>query len=370
MREELYIGLMSGTSMDGIDAVLVRFDTNGFELIAADCTPWPNNFKAQLRELASPGRDGIDQLGSADAQAGEYLADAALCLLKRARRDPSAISAIGSHGQTIRHRPTNKPPFTLQIGDPNRIAERTGITTVADFRRRDMAAGGEGAPLVPAFHAEVFRDSREQRAILNIGGIANLTVLPADHEAPVSGFDTGPGNTLLDTWICRHLQQPFDPNGSWAADGRIHAPLLEAMLRDDYFQRPPPKSTGPEYFSCDWLDRHLKRFPAIPPQDIQATLVALTCETISRALLAHAPNTQRVLVCGGGNHNRTLMMQLEQGLKPRPVESTRAYGLDPDWVEAIAFAWLARRTLQGLPGNLPDVTGARHAAILGGIYRG
>jgi anhydro-N-acetylmuramic acid kinase len=368
MSSELYIGLMSGTSMDGIDAALIQSSDSDIELIATHSLPWPDDIRQQLQILATPGDNEIDRLGSLDAAAGNHFAKAALELLENAGIAAHRVVAIGSHGQTIRHRPQASPPFTLQIGDPNRIAEHTGITTIADFRRRDMAAGGEGAPLVPAFHANRFQSQDEHRVILNIGGIANLTTLPADTGLPIFGFDTGPGNSLLDAWIQRHNKQLYDENGEWAATGKTDANLLDSMLEDGYFQRPPPKSTGPEYFSLAWLETYLTQFPEIAPTDIQATLVTLSATSIANAIMEAAPNCQRVLVSGGGVHNTTLITQLRAQLTSCPVASTGEYGLDPDWVEAAAFAWLAQQTLHHKPGNLPAVTGAKRPVILGGIY--
>lgn len=368
MSSELYIGLMSGTSMDGIDAALLQFSDTDMELIASHSQPWPQGLRQQMLALATPGENEIDRLGVLDALAGQQFAAAALQLLDKTGIPAGDITAIGSHGQTIRHRPGASPPFSLQIGDPNRIAEQTGITTIADFRRRDMAAGGEGAPLVPAFHADIFQHPDEARAILNIGGIANLTLLPKASDSTVTGFDTGPGNCLLDSWIRHHQNQPYDENGDWAASGKPDTDLLATLLSDSYFQRRSPKSTGPEYFSLGWLEHHISCQPSLPPEDIQATLAALTAESISRALGDAAPDCRRVLVCGGGVHNSHLMGALRAQLGQTQLESTEAYGLHPDWVEAAAFAWLARRTLRGETGNLSSVTGASHASILGGIY--
>ncbi|HXZ46380.1 MAG TPA: anhydro-N-acetylmuramic acid kinase [Pseudolabrys sp.] len=269
----------------------------------------------------------------------------------------------------MRHRPRAAHPFTLQIGNPSVIAERTGITTVADFRARDMAAGGEGAPMVPAFHRYVLRSTKQNRTIINIGGIANVTYLPGDESQPVAGFDTGPGNTLLDQWIARHRAHPHDEGGQWAASGRLSNALLEYLLKDSFFESPPPKSTGREYFNMEWLDQRLQKI-SVPPDaaDIQATLLQLTALTIARAIRRFLPQTQEAYVCGGGAHNRELMKALAEQLPGVPVATTEALGLHPDWVEASAFAWLAHQTLAGLPGNLPSVTGARHAVIVGGIY--
>ncbi len=367
---KIYLGLISGTSMDGIDAALVRFPTQGIELIATHSHPWPTPLQHDLQRLTTPGNNEIDQLGELDILSANEFATAAQTLLSNANIPNSAVAAIGSHGQTIRHRPDADHPFTLQIGDPNRIAELTGITTVADFRRRDMAAGGEGAPLVPAFHQTLFNRTGRCQCILNIGGIANITVLPPQEGETISGFDTGPGNCLLDSWAACHIHTPFDKNGAWAATGKIHPTLLEQMLADCYFSHPAPKSTGREYFSLEWLERLADQYPALAPADIQATLAALTAQSIGNAIKATAPDCEQLLVCGGGIHNPVLMKQLQQELAHCQIESTSHYGADPDWVEAIAFAWLARQTMLGLSGNLPSVTGAHHPVILGGIYQG
>lgn len=370
MNDSLYIGMMSGTSMDGIDAVLLRFSESGQMLVASHRLPWPEELQRELRAIAVPGDNEIDRLGVLDLQVGERFATAARELLRQAGVAADAVSAIGCHGQTIRHRPDGPNPFTLQIGDPNRIAEMTGITTVADFRRRDMAAGGQGAPLVPAYHAALFRTPGECRVLLNLGGIANLTILPATPEEPVRGFDSGPGNTLLDTWARRHLDRPFDQDGEWAAGGSVQEAALEQLLDDPYFQLPPPKSTGPERFHLAWAAERWNGIEAAPPADVQATLTALTVESVCRQLESAAPECVRVIACGGGVYNRELMRGLERRLYGIPLETTEAYGIAPQLVEAAAFAWLARQTLERHPGNLPSVTGATHPVILGAVYPG
>ena len=364
----LYVGLISGTSMDGIDAVLAEFAGPSVRLVQSHTHPWPTELAAALRQAARGTPITPLQFGQLDALAGDTFAAAALAVLTAAAVTPAQVRAIGSHGQTLFHAPDAPTPFTLQIGDPNRIAQLTGITTVADFRRRDMAAGGQGAPLVPAFHHGVFADPDESRAVLNVGGIANLTFLPADPGLPVSGYDTGPGNCLLDAWTRRHLNQPFDTDGDWAAQQSPHPGLLRQLLADPYFTQTAPKSTGPEYFSTDWLDRQLTDWQELAAGQVQATLLALTTHSIVDALRTSAPSTRRLLVCGGGVHNAALLQTLSDLLAPLPVSSTAAFGLDPDWVEAVAFAWLARETLAGRPGNLPAVTGASAPVVLGGIY--
>ena len=365
---EIYLGLMSGTSLDGIDVAAVEFTAGAPHVLAAQTHPYPSDLRERLLALAQGGSaDEIERLGQLDHTLGILFANAALAILNASNLDPAAIRAIGSHGQTVRHRPAFSDPFTLQIADPNLIAEITGITTVADFRRRDMAAGGQGAPLVPAFHADCFRDASEDRAVLNVGGMANLTLLPADPQKPVSGFDTGPGNVLLDAWIEKCLGKRYDSDGSWAATGRAHAELLDALLRDDYFIALPPKSTGREHFNLSWLEQRLKAVQC-GPSDVQATLIALTAGTVAASLRQTASATGRLLVCGGGVHNEALMQALGVALPDMIVESTARHGIDPDWVEAAAFAWMARETLAGRPSNIPSVTGARGPRVLGGIY--
>jgi anhydro-N-acetylmuramic acid kinase len=371
-----YIGLMSGTSLDAIDAVLVRLDgtpghNNDPELIASHKHPLPDTLRDTLLALNRPAHGELAKMAEADILLGREFADAVLNLCAHGNVAPHDIKAIGSHGQTIRHVPDGDPAWTVQIGDANTIAERTGITTVADFRRRDMAAGGQGAPLMPAVHNALLRVHDQNRVILNIGGMANITLLPADPEQPVSGFDTGPGNVLMDHWAREHHGQPYDHNGAWAATGKVDEALLAAMLKDKYFQQAPPKSTGRDLFNAAWLNRHLKRGARRRPhKHVQATLCELTARSIADAINAYAAQADTVIVCGGGVHNTTLMFRLQALLEHRQVRSSEDYDLDPDWLEAIGFAWLAKRTLEGLPGNLPAVTGARHPVVLGAIYAG
>jgi len=359
----LYLGLISGTSADGIDAALVGFDA-GCRLRLGRTYPWPAALRARLVELGQGGDAGVDELGTLDVQVAEAFAAAALALLDEAGIDPARVRAIGSHGQTVRHRPGRDPAFTWQLGDGNRIAERTGLATVADFRRRDVAAGGQGAPLVPAFHAALLRAPGEDRAVLNLGGIANLTLLPAAGE--VRGFDTGPANALLDAWCARHTGAAFDAVGAFAARGRVDEALLARLLDDAWFALPPPKSSGREHFHLDWVAARLRGDEA--PEDVQATLLELSAATCAGALLATQPGTRRVLACGGGVHNPLLMLRIAARLPGVIVESSAQHGLDPDFVEAMAFAWLARETLAGRPGNLPSVTGARGLRILGVVH--
>lgn len=355
--------------MDGVDAVLARLDPHATELIATHRNDMPTLYRDQLMALLSEAPHALVRLGTLDVAIGHLFADAALAVLEASGVAPKAVRAIGSHGQTVRHSPCAATPYTLQIGDPNVIVERTGITTVADFRRRDMAVGGQGAPLVPGFHQTVFRKPGVSRVVVNIGGIANITVLPADVDEPVSGFDTGPGNTLLDAWARKHLGKPMDENAGWAGGATAHAGLLEIFRNDEYFSAGTPKSTGPEYFNLDWIETKIglaKEY--LPPQQIQRTLCDLTVGTISDAVINYATECEELLVCGGGVHNPIIFRGLQDHLRGCKVHSTAAYGLDPDWVEAAAFAWLARETLAGNPGNLPSVTGAARPVILGGVY--
>ncbi len=367
---DYFIGLISGTSMDGIDAVLVDGSQHPPSCISHHRHPYPGLLRERLLNVAEDrGPFSLDDYGHLDSELGVQFARAALDLLDKAKLPPTQIRAIGSHGQTVRHRPAGPNPFSLQIGDPNRITALTGITTVADFRRRDMALGGQGAPLVPAFHNASLRSDKENRVVLNLGGIANITVLPKDPAQSVTGFDTGPASVLLDGWCHRHRGQEYDDKGGWAASGKVHAKLLKQLLTHEYLRQPPPKSTGREEFCLEWLDAMLKDFTVpILPVDVQSTLSEFTARTVTDAIREHAPKTRRLLVCGGGVHNQYLQQRLAALLPKLVVESTAAHGLEPDWVEAIAFAWLAQRTLTGNSGNLPAVTGAMAPTVLGGIY--
>jgi anhydro-N-acetylmuramic acid kinase len=366
-----YIGLMSGTSVDSADAALVTVVPLGPVTVrATHRQPFPDDLRQAVHELIRSPAASLDQIGVLDIQLGKLFAETAQKLLIRSGLRASDVRAIGSHGQTVRHQPAGLHPFTTQLGNPSVIAELTGITTVADFRMRDMAAGGQGAPLAPAFHAVQFRSATRNRAILNIGGIANVTYLPADTGRPVIGFDTGPGNTLLDQWTARHRHERYDRDGRWAESGKVSRELLETLLSDPYFAKLPPKSTGREHFHLGWLERALARFnPPPAPGDVQATLLHLTAHSIARAVRQFLPLVDELYVCGGGAHNRALVTQLTEQFIPLPVQSTEALGLHPDWAEAAAFGWLAHQALEGRPGNLPSVTGARHPAILGGIYK-
>lgn len=366
--KNLYIGLMSGTSMDGIDAALVEFGDRRCRVLATQSQKYADALRsALLNAVCAPERCTVDTIGHLDNWVGDAFCDAVLHLLSKSGTDPAQIVAIGSHGQTLRHQPRVDRPFTLQIGDPNIIAARTGITTVADFRRRDVALGGEGAPLLPRFHDWLFSDGKINRVVLNIGGIANITILPAGSK-DITGFDTGPGNTLLDAWIKASRGQDFDQDGNWAKSGQASSMLLELLLRDPFFALPPPKSTGFEYFNLVWLRQALADIEDLNEADVQATLCALTATSIAAAIGTYAPGTRELLICGGGVCNRDLVHRIASALTTVQVHSTADFGLEPAWVEAAAFAWFAKRCLDGEYGNLPGVTGATRAAVLGGIY--
>lgn len=360
---DLFLGLISGTSTDAIDVVLADFEPAA-RVLATHTHPWPAELRARIVALArNNARVSLDELGQLDGLIANEFAAAANALLDQAAVDRSQVRALGSHGQTVCHRPEADPSFTMQLGDPSRIAERTGIDVVADFRHADMAAGGQGAPLLPVLHKALFSHDDEARVILNLGGIANISVLAPSQ--PVLGFDTGPANCLMDAWAERHLGHAPDRDGEWARSGTVAEGLLSRCLSDPYFRLSAPKSTGREYFNLDWLDERL--IESQDPADVQATLLALTVQTITDAIHACAPGTQTVIACGGGVYNGALMAALTTALPPARVQSTADYDVDPDFVEATAFAWLARQRLLGLPGNLPSVTGARGPRVLGVI---
>ncbi|HEL5055834.1 anhydro-N-acetylmuramic acid kinase [Stenotrophomonas sp. PSU-St15] len=363
----LYLGLMSGTSADGIDVALVQFpDEGGCRFVHGLTARWEPLLRARLVALGEGGPlASLEELGELDARIAIAFADAANQLLDESGVDRTRVRAIGSHGQTVRHRPLADPAFTVQLGDGNRIAELTGITTVCDFRRRDVAAGGHGAPLMPAFHLGMLGTADEDRAVLNLGGIANLTLIP--REGAVRGFDTGPANALMDAWCQRHTGRTFDAEGAYAASGVVDGPLLAGWRADPWFDLPPPKSTGREQFHLAWAEAHMGE-GQYAAADVQATLLELTVATVADALLAQQPQTRRLLVCGGGVHNRQLMKRLAERLPALQVESSAVHGLDPEYVEAMGFAWLAQRTMDGLAGNLPSVTGAKGPRILGAIH--
>ena len=353
---------MSGTSIDGVDAVLADFSVPPCRTLAHEHVAFAPSLRAELTALQKSGADELQRAALAANALMDACAHPVAALLARTALDRKQISAIGVHGQTVRHRPDLG--FTLQLANPARLAEATGITVVADFRSRDVAAGGQGAPLVPAFHAALFAHHDRHRVVVNIGGFANVTDLPPG--GPIRGFDTGPGNALLDAWAMRHTGHPFDRDGAWGAQGRVIASLLDALRAEPFFALPPPKSTGRDYFDLRWLERRLDA--AFAPVDVQRTLCKLTAQTIADALEAYCQGATEVLVGGGGAHNEALMRDLGEALRPRAVTATASYGIAVDQVEALAFAWLARETLSGRPGNLPAVTGARGGRILGAIY--
>lgn len=377
----LYLGLMSGTSIDGIDVALVKITNNNCQLIASHLHPINADLKVQLHKLCSPGftkaelyqtsnaNDDIDLLGELDHQLGLLFAEAANQILTNHDIDKKNIRAVGSHGQTIRHRPSHNSPFTLQIGDANLIAYLTAIPTVADFRRMDMAAGGQGAPLVPAFHKALMASDKENRIILNLGGIANITYLPKSTEEAVVGFDCGPANTLLDNHFKQHHQKyDYDHNGEFARSGRIDQKLLTILINDPYFKLLPPKSTGREYFSTDWLQQNLNKINhSISPASIQATLLELTVQTIVDSIKEINIADFEVYVCGGGMHNSFMIDELAKKLNKK-IFKTNQLGIDGDYLEAMTFAWLAHQRLENLTGNLTSVTGAKENKVLGAIY--
>lgn len=362
MKDQLFVGLMSGTSLDGVDAVLVDLSGAKPRLLANAQVPLDAPLRRELLALNASGADEIDRAAQAGNDLAGRYAEAVAAVLKESGTAAPSLRAIGCHGQTIRHRPERG--YTVQIGNAARLAELTGVCVVADFRSRDIAAGGQGAPLAPAFHAAVFADPAEDRAVLNLGGIANLSFLP--RQGAATGFDTGPGNCLLDLWAARHLGKACDEGGAWAAAGTALAELLERMLREPYFGLPPPKSTGRDLFNVHWLEGALRG--GENPQAVQATLLELTARSVAGALLRHGTGARRVIACGGGVKNTALMQRLVQLCAPAVLETSAGHGIDPQLVEATAFAWLARRALDGQPGNLPAATGARGPRVLGAVY--
>lgn len=366
MQSSLYIGIMSGTSLDGIDLALLDFTNKQPHMVATQFSPMPDSLRHTLNKLMQ-GQTNLQQLGEIEQQLSYCYIEQIQHLLQTTKLKPQQICAIGCHGQTVWHSPQGKYPFTMQLVDGNLIVAKTGITTITDFRRKDMAYGGQGAPLVPAFHQAIFSQPNAFTVVLNIGGISNITLLPPN--GTVAGFDTGPGNTLLDNWIQQHQGQRFDKNGEWAAQGRINDTLLKACLSENYFQLLPPKSTGRELFNLTWLQQKLASLPPISPVDVQATLVELTAQSIAQQLPQITESQPyQLLVCGGGAKNQLLMQRLQYLLPQWQILTTNAKGIDIDFVEAAAFAWLAYQTMHHQPGNLPAVTGASQPAILGAIH--
>lgn len=364
---ERYIGLMSGTSLDGVDGVLALCDVDHTRVLQHAYLPLPAELAAELLALNSPSDNELHRAALAANALSRLYAQVVNELLRSAGLPPSAISAIGAHGQTVRHRPGafDGTGYTLQLNNPALLAELSGITVVADFRSRDVAAGGQGAPLVPAFHQSVFGRASQTVAVLNIGGISNLSVL---RGASVLGWDCGPGNALMDAWCQRHTGRPYDEEGRWAASGRPHPELLQRLLQEPYFALPTPKSSGRDLFNPAWLEGRLVGFEALPAEDVQATLTELTARVCAADVLRHAAGSHRLIVCGGGAFNLHLMRRLQAYLPALEVTSSEQQGLPPLQVEAAAFAWLARKTLHGETGSLQSVTGAQGARVLGAIY--
>ncbi|MYN15245.1 anhydro-N-acetylmuramic acid kinase [Rugamonas sp. FT107W] len=360
----LYIGLMSGTSLDGVDGALARFTGEAIDTLAAAYVPFPPALRAELMALQAAGHNEIEREALAANQLARHYADCVRALLDDASLQAQDIRAVAVHGQTIRHRP--ELGFTRQTNNPALLAELCGIDVVADFRSRDIAAGGQGAPLVPAFHQALFGNAGQTRVVANIGGISNISVLA---DGQVTGFDTGPGNVLMDAWIARHQGKEFDQDGAWAASGKEIPGLLANMLAEPYFALPAPKSTGRDLFHINWLDRHLAAFPDAAPEDVQRTLTRLTALTLAQAIQTHGAGADAVYVCGGGAYNGVLMDELGAALGTQVVvASTQALGVAPNRVEAMAFAWLGYRFTERLAGNLPSVTGAAGDRVLGALY--
>ncbi|RYX92827.1 MAG: anhydro-N-acetylmuramic acid kinase [Comamonadaceae bacterium] len=383
MREDhdltnYYIGLMSGTSLDGADGVLVDFSGDGPQVVAAASQPFDDVFRAELLALNSPTHNELHRAALAGNQVAAVYARVVKGLLDKAATlgiGNKDIRAIGAHGQTVRHQPQRisaEPAgvgYTLQLNNPSLLAELTGIDVVADFRSRDVAAGGQGAPLVPAFHQGVFGRADAAVAVLNLGGISNVSILPATASgAPVLGFDCGPGNALMDAWCQRHTGKPFDQAGAWAASGHLVPELLASLLDEPYFSQPPPKSTGRDLFSLAWLFQKVEPFADAKPEDIQHTLAEFTVQSCAMAVDRHAAGSRELIVCGGGAFNVHVLKRLQAALPVLKVTTSDAHGLPPLEVEAAAFAWLARQTVRRLPGNLPGVTGAAGLRVLGAIY--
>ncbi|MCX7184342.1 MAG: anhydro-N-acetylmuramic acid kinase [Nitrosospira sp.] len=365
MKPAYYIGIMSGTSLDGIDVVLADFSLSPPSLSCTFYSPYDKDLRQRLLDLHHSGNDELHRAAILSNELARCYAEAVVSLLNKSGVEPQDVTAIGCHGQTVRHCPQSGSGYTIQLGNAALLAELTGITVVTDFRNRDIAAGGQGAPLVPKFHQVLFADLKNHRVVVNIGGISNLTSLtPA---GGVTGFDCGPGNLLMDAWCLRHLGKIYDENGIWAGTGKVIPALFEKLLTLPFFSLPPPKSTGREMFNLPWLESFL--CGKEKPEDVQATLLQLTVTGISRSVLAYFPSAVEIYLCGGGARNAELVAKLQIALPGKKVELTDALGVDADWLEAFAFAWLAQQAIVGIPANLPEVTGAKGARVLGAIYR-
>ncbi len=379
---ELYIGLMSGTSLDGVDGVLAAFEPGrateptAFRVMAHAWQRFETDIQTELLALNTPGDNELHRAALAANKLVSAYADVVQALLTQAELDAGDVRAIGAHGQTVRHRPRefDGVGYTCQLNNPALLAERCGIDVIADLRSRDVAAGGQGAPLVPAFHQAVFGQADRAVVALNVGGISNLTIVPPrlvdgqESEASAWGYDCGPGNVLMDLWSTRHLGRPYDQNGDWAARGQVHPGLLQAMLAEPYLHQPPPKSTGRDLFHADWLRARLDRLPSLDAADVQATLCEFTAQVCAQAVQAHAPTAAELIVCGGGALNTNLMQRLQRALPQMPVIGSEQRSLPPMQVEAAAFAWLARAFVHHQPANLPRATGARGLRVLGALY--
>lgn len=365
---EYFIGLMSGTSVDAIDSVLMDFAKSNTYIVTSYSQSISSQLRKDINSLVA-AREQPKNIAQLDEQFAEISYKAVNKLLKQASIEASQVSAIGSHGQTVFHNPKGIPPVSIQIGNPKIIADYSKIPTVYNFRQADINAGGQGAPLACAYHAEVLQNASEERLILNLGGIANITKLPKGNDETIIGFDTGPANTLMDAWIQKHLKKSFDQDGKWAQRGKTNIALLEQMLQDVYFTNQPPKSTGREYFNLDWLQHQLDKYGIeVLPEDTQATLLALTVHTIANSIKTWCPQSKKILLCGGGSENKYFVQQLEKILDGKALQFTSDYGVPAKWMEAMAFAWLAKLYMGNKPGNIPSVTGAGKPVILGEIF--
>lgn len=365
----LYLGLISGTSMDGIDAVVVEISPDGIcHVLASHNETFETKLQEQLRSATSSKQISLHDLAQLDVRVAKHFAKAANHVLQHHQISRQQIVAIGSHGQTLLHGADQSPAYSLQIGDPNIIAEETGIATIADFRRRDIAAGGQGAPLVPCFHQSWLEKIEGIDAVLNLGGIANITLLGAVGEDPNLGFDTGPANTLVDAWVRHRLGKPYDEDGAWARQGQVHNQLLDSLLQHPFFTALPPKSADTNQFNLAWLDTALSSFREVSDIDVAATLVELSAVTVCQAIKRYAGHCKKLIACGGGCHNHFLIQRIQAGLGPTQLELSENYGIGVDWVEATAFAWLAFRHISKQSGNAESITGAKQKRILGAYY--